>query len=126
MQIATEEAIWGSIHAHDFLRNAVVLSDDAGQFAIGQHALCWVYAERLVHKLGAFTEPHRAAQQKGRLIWNFYADLEASKDNPDKRHRVALRARLNSIFGHRNVFAALDRLLARLPCQQGRVVENAG
>jgi hypothetical protein len=28
-----------------------VLSDDAGQFNIGHHALCWVHAERLVHKL---------------------------------------------------------------------------
>jgi hypothetical protein len=49
VQIATEGAIWSSIHAHDFLRNAVVLSDDAGQFAVGRHALCWVHAERLVH-----------------------------------------------------------------------------
>ena len=47
VQIATEGAQWGSIHAHDFLRNAVVLSDDAGQFAVGRHALCWVHAERL-------------------------------------------------------------------------------
>ena len=51
MQIATEGAIWSSIHAHDFLRDAVMLSDDAGQFEVGQHALCWVHAERLVHKL---------------------------------------------------------------------------
>ena len=57
MQIATEGAIWGSIHAHDFLRDAVVLSDDAGQFAVGRHALCWVHAERLVHKLDTFTAP---------------------------------------------------------------------
>ena len=34
VQIATEGAIWGSIHAHDFLRDAVVLSDDAGQFGL--------------------------------------------------------------------------------------------
>jgi hypothetical protein len=46
MQIATEGALWGSIHAHGFLQDAVVLSDDAGQFDIGQHALCWVHAER--------------------------------------------------------------------------------
>jgi Transposase IS66 family len=39
--IATEGAQWGSIHAHGFLHDAVVLSDDAGQFDIGQHALCW-------------------------------------------------------------------------------------
>jgi hypothetical protein len=59
VQITTEGAIWGSIHAHDFLRDAVVLSDDAGQFAVGQHALCWVHAERLVHKLDTFTDLHR-------------------------------------------------------------------
>jgi hypothetical protein len=41
VQIATEGAIWGSLHAHGFLREAVVLSDDAGQFAVGLHALCW-------------------------------------------------------------------------------------
>ena len=40
VQIATEGAPWGSSHAHDFLRDAVVLSDDAGQFEVGRHALC--------------------------------------------------------------------------------------
>ena len=48
----------------------VIVSDDAGQFAVGQHALCWVHAERLVHKLDAFTDLHRAAQERMRaLIW---------------------------------------------------------
>src|SRR5215831_13118880 len=42
VQIATEGALWGSIHAHEFLRDAVILSDDAGQFDVGYHALCWV------------------------------------------------------------------------------------
>src|SRR4051794_19595089 len=63
VQIATEGAIWGSIHAHGFLRDAVVLSDDAGQFAVGRHALCWVHAERLGGKSGTFSELHRAAPQ---------------------------------------------------------------
>jgi len=41
-----------------------------GQFKIGRHALCWVHAARLVHKLDTFTEQHRAAQQRVRaLIW---------------------------------------------------------
>jgi hypothetical protein len=38
VQIATEGAQWGGIHAHGFLRDVVSLSDDAGQFAVGQHA----------------------------------------------------------------------------------------
>jgi hypothetical protein len=91
--IATEGAQWGSIHAHGFLRNAVVLSDDAGQFDVGQHALCWVHAERLVHQLDTFTDLHRAAQQRIRkLIWNFYVDLKVYRTNPSKNRRLVLRA----------------------------------
>ena len=47
-----------------FSPKAVIVSDDAGQFNVGQHGLCWVHAERLVHKLDTFTEanaPPRAA-----------------------------------------------------------------
>jgi hypothetical protein len=48
----------------------VILSDDAGQFALDRHALCWVHAERLVHKLDTFTDRQHAAQQLVRaLIW---------------------------------------------------------
>ena len=49
-----------------------------------------------------------------KLIWDFYADLKAYKTNPDKRRRLALRARFDSIFRRRTGFATLDRLLARL------------
>ncbi|WP_434623722.1 hypothetical protein [Azospirillum sp. B2RO_4] len=42
---------------------AVILSDDAGQFDVGLHALCRVHAERLVHKLDTFTPAQYAAQQ---------------------------------------------------------------
>ena len=31
VQIATEGALWGSIQSHDFLRDTVIVSDDAGQ-----------------------------------------------------------------------------------------------
>jgi hypothetical protein len=64
-RIATERALWGAIKAHGLLPGTVIVSDDAGQFLVGEHALCWVHAERLVHKLEAFTEAHRA-QPPGR------------------------------------------------------------
>ena len=50
VQVATEGALWGSVQAHECLCDAVIPSDDAGQFNIGRHALCWAHAERLVHK----------------------------------------------------------------------------
>ncbi len=123
VQIATEGAQWGSIHAHGFLRDAVVLSDDAGQFAVGRHALCWVHAERLVHKLDTFTDLHRAAQQRMRkLIWNFYADLKIYRTNPSKSRRLALRARFDRIFRRRTGFVTLDRLLARLHANKAELL----
>src|ERR1700756_1225973 len=115
VQIATEAAQWGSIHAHGFLRDAVLLRGYGGQFAGGRHALCWVHAERLVHKLDTFTDLHRAAQQRMRkLIWNFYGDLKIYRANPGKSRRLALRARFDRIFRRRTGFVTLDRLLARL------------
>ena len=115
VQIATEAAQWGSVHAHGFLRDAVLLSDDAGQFAVGRHALCWVHAERLVHKLDTFTDLHRASQQHVRkLIWNFYAGLKLYRANPSKSRRLVLRARFDRIFRRRTGWVTLDRLLKRL------------
>jgi Transposase IS66 family len=115
VRIATEGAVWGSIKAHGLLPDTVILSDDAGQFALDRHALCWVHAERLVHKLDTFTDRQHAAQQFVRaLIWWLYADLKAYKRAPDRRRRYKLRARFDRIFRRRTGFATLDRLLARL------------
>jgi hypothetical protein len=122
-QIATEGAIWGSVHAHGFLNDAALLSDDAGQFAVGRHALCWVHAERLVHRLDTFTDLHRAAQQRMRkLIWNYYADLKAYRANPSPRSRLTLRARFDRIFRRRTGFVTLDRLLARLHANKAELL----
>ena len=123
VQIATEGALWGSIQSHEFLRDAVIVSDDAGQFAVGEHALCWVHAERLVHKLDTFTDHQRSAQQHLRsLIWRFYADLKTYRINPTSRRRHQLRARFDRIFCRRTGFATLDRLLARLHANKAELL----
>ena len=108
-------ALWGSVKAHGFLPDTVIVSDDAGQFNVGQHGLCWVHCERLVHKLDAFTADNRAAQTTVRaLIWQFYADLKAYRRNPVKRRKTVLRARFDRIFQRKTGFVTLDRLLGRL------------
>ncbi|GDY24042.1 hypothetical protein LBMAG56_53890 [Verrucomicrobiota bacterium] len=115
VRIATEGALWGSIKAHRMLPDTVIVSDDAGQFRVGPHGLCWVHAERLVHKLDTFTDLHRAAQQRIRgLIWWFYRDLQAYRQDPTPQRKAALRSRFDRIFRRRTGFATLDRLLARL------------
>jgi hypothetical protein len=115
VRIATEGALWGAVSAHGFLCDAVIVSDDAGQFNVGEHALCWIHAERLVHKLETFTDAQRAAQQHVRgLIWWFYADLKAYRRDPTPRRRSEMRVRFDRIFQRRTGFATLDRLLQRL------------
>src|SRR4051794_36879432 len=86
--IATEGALWGAIRHHGLLSHTVIVSDDAGQFRLGTHALCWVHAERLVHQLIPATRGQARAS--------------------------ALRARFDRIFTRRTGFVMLDRLLARL------------
>lgn len=113
--VATEGALWGSVRAQELLADTVIVSDDARQFNVGRHALCWVHAERLVHKLDTFTDHHRAAQQRIRsLIWWFYADLKAYRHDPTPTRRAALRARFDRIFKRKTGFATLDRLLVRV------------
>ena len=123
VRVATEGALWGAVSAHGFLCEAVVVSDDAGQFNVGQHALCWVHAERLVHKLETFTDQQRRAQQHVRgLIWWFYADLKAYRLDPTPRRRSELRARFDRIFQRHTGFATLDRLLQRLHANKAELL----
>jgi hypothetical protein len=115
VKIATEGALWGSVCDHGLLGDTVIVADDAGQFRIGTHALCWVHAERLVHKLIPFNALQRLAIDRVRqLIWWFYADLKAYQRAPCRRRRSELRARFDRIFKRKTGFVTLDRLLARL------------
>jgi hypothetical protein len=122
-RVATEGALWGAVAAHGFLSEAVIASDDAGQFNVGKHALCWIHAERLVHKLETFADQQRSAQQVVRgLIWWFYADLKAYRRDPTPRRRSELRARFDRIFLRSTGFATLDRLLKRLHANKAELL----
>jgi hypothetical protein len=123
VKIATEGALWGSAREHGLLDGAVIVSDDAGQFRVGRHALCWVHAERLVHRLVPFNDLQRRALDLVRqLVWWFYADLKAYKRDPCPRRRLQLRARFDRIFKRRTGFASLDRLLARLHARKDELL----
>ena len=117
VQIATEGALWGSVQSHKFLCDAVVLSDDAGQFNVGQHALCWGHAERLVHKLDTFTDKHRgrlsdagARPDLGLLCQSQGLPAQA---RPAPGCRIARTVRPH-LPASQTGFVTLDRLLKRL------------
>ena len=127
VKVATEGALWGSILAHGHLRDAVIVSDDAGQFNLGIHALCWVHAERLIHKLDAFCDWKRAAKERIRAwLWRLYADLKAYKEAPTAARRRRLERRFDRLFTTETGFATLDRLLSRLFANKSELLRVPG
>ncbi|PWL17662.1 hypothetical protein DKP76_12320 [Falsochrobactrum shanghaiense] len=110
-----EAGIWGSIRHHGLLGNTVIVSDDAGQFRVGNHALCWVHAERLLQKLMPAT-PRQArwVETMRDLIWRFYKALKAFPQKPSPGSIAAFHKRFDRIFAIRTGYNELDRLLARL------------
>ena len=113
VRLASEAALWGAIDAEGLLGHAVVVSDDAGQFRVGEHALCWVHAERLIHKLLPANDKQRNAVAK-RMVWWFYGLLKDYKRAPNPERAAELRARFDRIFKRRTGYATLDHLLRRL------------
>ncbi len=79
-RITTEGALLGSILHHGLCDDIAVVSDDAGQFNILAHALCWIHTERLIHKLIPLNEGHRQGIAKIRdQVWCFYRALKSIK-----------------------------------------------
>ncbi|MBB4523456.1 UNVERIFIED_ORG: hypothetical protein M2435_003450 [Rhizobium sophorae] len=110
-----EAGIWGAIRHHGLVGNAVIVSDDAGQFRVGTHALCWVHAERLLHKLMPATPGQvRHVETLRDLIWRFYKALKAYQRRPDPRAARSLQARFDRIFSLRTGYGDLDKLVFRL------------
>jgi hypothetical protein len=114
-RIATEGALLGGLLANGFSRELVIVSDGAGQFAILLHALCWVHAERLIHKLIPLNERHRQDLERVRgELWALYADLKAYQRAPDPAAVAPLQTRFEAIFTQKTAFATLNATLKRL------------
>jgi hypothetical protein len=112
---ASEAGLWGAIIDQGLLSQAVIVSDDAGQFRVGDHALCWVHAERLIHKLVPANDRQRnAIEVARRTVWWFYRQLKDYKLAPSPEWAAELSARFERIFKRRTGYASLDHLLKRL------------
>jgi hypothetical protein len=122
-RIATEGALLGGLIEKGFSPELVIVSDGAGQFAILLHALCWVHAERLVHKLIPLNDQHRQDQARVRgEIWDLYADLKAYRSHPDAALAPELAARFDAIFTQRTSFATLNQTLKRLHAHKEKLL----
>jgi len=115
IKIATEGALLGSVLYHGLPRSLVIISDDAGQFNILNHALCWIHAERSINKLIAPSEEKRQILEKVRTqIWDFYDDLKRYKISPDEMKKAQLEYKFDEIFTQKTDYQMLNLALKRL------------
>ncbi len=83
VRTVTEGALIGSLLTNGFNKDLVIISDDAGQFNVFLHALCWIHAERLINKLMPMTSAQRKDWESIRdQIWALYRELKQKKIHP--------------------------------------------
>lgn len=115
IRIATEGALIGSVLENGINRDLVVMSDDAGQFDILLHALCWVHAERTISRIVPFSDKQRSALESVRNnIWEFYAGLKLYRENPEPEKKKELENRFDDIFQEKTCFVTLNLAMKRL------------
>jgi len=115
IKIATEGALLGSILHHGLPKSLVIVSDDAGQFNILNHALCWIHAERSLNKLIAPNEERRQILEDVRKrVWDFYDDLKAYKISPNETKKIQLEDKFDEIFTRKTDYQMLNLALSRL------------
>ena len=115
VQIVTEAALIGSIVEHGISNDLVIISDDAGQFNVLLHALCWIHAERTIDKMIAITDEAQKDLDTTRDdIWKLYKGLKKYKENPNGKDKQRLETMFDDIFTKKTHSASLNEALKRL------------
>lgn len=116
VRVVTEAALLGTIIQNGTTNpDLAIISDDAGQFDVLLHGLCWIHAERPIRKLTGFTAVQRQALEKTRgRIWGFYRELQAYKQTPDPGKKPELETRFDEIFSEHTCYEALNEALVRI------------
>ena len=122
VRTATEGALIGSLVHHGFPPQLVILSDDAGQFNVWQHALCWIHAERVFRRILPLNEHNAQALEAVRAeLWTLYASLKDYRQAPAaeaKEAKEAITAHFNTLCKTKTTFQTLNQALKRLAQNQ--------
>ena len=115
VQIATEGVLIGSIIEHGISKHLVVLSDDAGQFNVLLHALCWIHANRAIDKIIPFTDQAKKDLDTVKdQVWQLYKGLKAYKETPKPADKKRLNDMFDEIFALTTASASLNVALKRI------------
>jgi hypothetical protein len=114
-KIVTEGALMGGLLAQGISSDLVIMSDDAGQFNVFDHVLCWIHAERVINRLIPLNDGHEKAVNWVReQIWQLYADIKGYKINPQPDQAEEICARFEECCRTKTCYATLNQALKRL------------
>ena len=100
-----------------------IVSDDAGQFNVFNHAWCWIHAERGINKLIPLTDQHQKAMTWARTpIWDLYQDLKAYKNQPSDDDKTEIADRFKEFCQTQTGFESLNLALKRLGKNQSELL----
>lgn len=115
VQIATEGALIGSIIEHGLSKDLVIVSDDAGQFNVLLHALCWIHANRSIDKIIPFTDQaEKDLDAVKDQVWLLYEGLKAYQQNANPSDKERLNDQFEKIFTQTTASATLNLALKRI------------
>jgi len=114
-KIVTEGALMGGLLAQGIPADLSIVSDDAGQFNVFDHALCWIHAERVINRLVPLNDDHaRAVDGAREQLWSIYHDLKAYKLNPVAKQADSIRKRFQTLFQTKTSYETLNQALKRM------------
>jgi hypothetical protein len=95
----TEAALYASVIANGVPRDLGVHSDDAGQFDVFVHSLCWIHEERHYRKLiMADTQAQADLELVRDRIWAVYNSLKKFVDAPSEEAKQAIKTQFEDTF----------------------------
>jgi hypothetical protein len=114
-KIITEGALMGGLLAQGIPANFSIVSDDAGQFNVFDHALCWIHAERIINRLIALNDEHvKAVDAVREQLWQLYRDLKDYKLDSTATQAENIKSRFQAMCSTKTAYATLNQALKRM------------
>ena len=114
-RIVTEGILMGGLLAQGIPVDLSIISDDAGQFNIFDHALCWIHAERVINRLIPLNDDYvKAADAVREQLWSIYHDLKAYKLSPIPEQAETLKQRFQAMCSTKTAYETLNQALKRM------------
>ena len=121
--LATEGALLGGLVTQGFRLDMGLVSDNAGQFDLFVHGLCWVHAERpLQHLLPLNELDRRAIEWVRQQVWTLYRELKAYQQQPDPTRKAPLTTGFEALCATETTCEPLNQVLQQFQRNQAELL----